>query len=91
MKGRILITNPKELSKKAKFFGFSLGEFMFFFVFILITSKININGMLKILPPIVILGINKLLNGKHPFAVYRYFFKKNKNLKWAGVIREIKK
>lgn len=91
MKGRILITNPKELSKKAKIFGFSLGEYMFFFIFILITSKMNINGMLKILPPIAILGINKLLNGKHPFAIYRYFFKKKNNLKWAGVMKGIKK
>lgn len=91
MKGRIKVLNPKELSQTAKVLGLSSSDLMIVSIFYLVSPILNLNALLKVLTPLVLICANKFLNRKHPGNIYISFLKKKKVLEWAGAIREIKK
>jgi hypothetical protein len=91
MKGRLRVSNPKELSQTAKVLGLTSSDFMIISIFLLVSPIFNINAFLKFLIPLVLICLNKYLNRKHPGNVYISNLKKLKVLNWAGAIKEIKK
>jgi len=91
MKGRINVSNPKELSKTAKILGMSTWDFVFFFVVMFLTSKIHMESIYKIILTVVLIALNKFINRNHPFAIYPYLIKRKNKLIWAGKLKEFKK
>jgi hypothetical protein len=91
MKGRLRVSNPKELSQTAKVLGLTSMDFMIISLFLLVSPVFKINAFLKFLIPLMLISLNKFLNRKHPGNIYISLFRKRKVLPWAGVIKEIKK
>lgn len=91
MKGRIRVLNPKELSQTAKVLGLSTSDFLAISVFYMVSPILNMNGILKIIIPFILIAINKYINRKHPATIYVALLKKTKILRWAGATREIRK
>ncbi|MFA6184510.1 MAG: hypothetical protein WC682_05460 [Parcubacteria group bacterium] len=91
MKGRLRVSNPKELSQTAKVLGLTSMDFMIISLFLLVSPVFKINAFLKFLIPLMLISLNKYLNRKHPGNIYISLFRKRKVLHWAGVIKEIKK
>lgn len=91
MKGRLRVSNPKELSQTAKVLGLSSSDFMIISIFLLVSPIFKINAFLKFLIPLILISLNKYLNKNHPGNIFISGFKKRKVLYWADAIKGIKK
>jgi hypothetical protein len=91
MKGRLRVSNPKELSQTAKVLGLTSSDFMIISIFLLVSPIFKINAFLKFLIPLILISLNKYLNRHHPGNIYISRLRKRKVLNWAGAIKEIKK
>ena len=91
MKGRLRVSNPKELSQTAKVLGLTSSDFMIISIFLLVSPIFKINAFLKFLTPLLLISLNKYLNRNHPGNIYISSLRKQKVLKWAGAVKEINK
>jgi hypothetical protein len=91
MNKRLWVKNPKELSKSAKVFGLSAGDFMLVSLYLTGSPLIKINGFFKLCIPILIICGTKYINRNHPGNLIIETIKSKKKLYWFGAIKKVRK
>lgn len=89
---RAKVTNPKELSRAAKFYALlTVPDLLLIFITMIIASLVNSSPVMITLLVITLISLRKYLNRKHNTDLIESYLKNKKHIFWFESFKNIKK